>query len=286
MIQGTAAVNAITCEIIQNYEELIEASEYDFSSVAVSLFPYEGKSESEVSFGDGEIIFVIKEDTAGWWEGEVNGNYGFFPSNYVKSILSLTQKETDKPVTPTPTASVECSAPKAAEQPKAVEPTTAKPASASGGESVQAGRTKSNTRGGGGGSKQKFMSDLENLKKLARSEADNNVKLQALVESLVKDVESLKSIPAPQSSGSSASLDSLQQEMASMRSQMDELSSSNAQLVSDLEGTNQSISATKKQLDALKTEEIALKRDLKILQFKCDKIPEGSTRRAAPTLNK
>ena len=329
MIQGTAAVNAITCEIIQNYEEIIEVCENDFCSIALSLYAYEGKTESEVSFGEGEIVFVIKEDTGGWWEGEVNGNYGFFPSNYVKSILKIQKDDKDgkptKPKAPEPKkeepAAQTTVAAKPAVQPVAVtkpaavikpaaanpvatKPVATKPVEANPvvnkpaankpvGANNQVGRPAAGTTGGrgaGGGSKQKFMQDLEDLKKIAKTESENNAKLQSLVENLAKEVEKLKQQPSSSSNSSGGDVSGLQQTVSDMRSEVQKLSDSNSKLESELQTTNENIAEAKKQLDSLKTEEIALKRDLKILQFKCDKLkPEGGTsgsRRQAPSLNK
>lgn len=42
--------------------------------------------EKDVSFKEGDLIRVIdKSNPAGWWEGEVNGVTGFFPSTFVES---------------------------------------------------------------------------------------------------------------------------------------------------------------------------------------------------------
>ncbi|KIJ17756.1 hypothetical protein PAXINDRAFT_154335 [Paxillus involutus ATCC 200175] len=49
-----------------------------------------------LSFRAGEVIRVFNRDASGWWDGELNGQRGWFPSNYVSAdegVISLTEKE-------------------------------------------------------------------------------------------------------------------------------------------------------------------------------------------------
>eukprot|EP00012_Vannella_robusta_P009987 CAMPEP_0206196538 /NCGR_PEP_ID=MMETSP0166-20121206/8511_1 /ASSEMBLY_ACC=CAM_ASM_000260 /TAXON_ID=95228 /ORGANISM="Vannella robusta, Strain DIVA3 518/3/11/1/6" /LENGTH=675 /DNA_ID=CAMNT_0053614039 /DNA_START=16 /DNA_END=2043 /DNA_ORIENTATION=+ len=306
MIQGTAAVNAITCDMIQSYEEICEVDENeDFLSVAVALYKYDATSDSQVSFVEGAIVFVTKEDTGGWWEGEVNGEFGFFPSNYVKPVLQLQQKEVEKPAktkAPAP-------APKAAEASTTTETaktTTTPAASAAAATELQSNPAKSATKAPaskpdapkrsrkstaqGGGSKQKFLADLEELKSIAAQESAKNASLESLVNTLAKEVEELKKQGTggtTASSGSSAGLGDLESTLSSLRGDVQSLSASNTKLSDELTQTTDSLDKMKKQLDTLKQEEIGLKRDLKIVQFKCDKLSESDTskaRRPPPSL--
>mmetsp|Transcript_110592 Transcript_110592/g.165586 ORF Transcript_110592/g.165586 Transcript_110592/m.165586 type:complete len:663 (-) Transcript_110592:120-2108(-) len=294
MIQGTAAVNAITCDMIQNYEEIVENAENeDFISVAIALYKYEGKSETEVSFGEGAVVFVTKEDTAGWWEGEVNGEFGFFPANYVRPVLQL-QKEPEKPV--------------AKPKPKAADPvekdTSAKQASSSpaaASSSAVAAEVKSkievksepkkqrpNPRasGAGGGSKQKFMAELEDLKTAAIQEAMKNASLETLVNNMALELEELKKSGGAQSSAGTGG--DLKATVTSLRGEVKALVESNSKLSKELAQTTTSLGDMKKQLDGLKQQEIELKRDLKIVQFKCDKLTDTGekVRRPPPSINR
>jgi len=55
---------------------------------ARALYDYEGESANDLSFREGDIISIIdKSDPSGWWEGELNGATGFFPSNFVEEIV-------------------------------------------------------------------------------------------------------------------------------------------------------------------------------------------------------
>ncbi|KIP10219.1 hypothetical protein PHLGIDRAFT_125720 [Phlebiopsis gigantea 11061_1 CR5-6] len=46
-----------------------------------------------LEFQAGQIIRVLNRDTSGWWDGEVDGRRGWFPSNYVTSDVGLLADE-------------------------------------------------------------------------------------------------------------------------------------------------------------------------------------------------
>lgn len=53
---------------------------------AKALFPYEAATDDELTFNEGDIIFIVQKDQAGWWEGELNGKKGWVPANYVQEM--------------------------------------------------------------------------------------------------------------------------------------------------------------------------------------------------------
>mmetsp|Transcript_26170 Transcript_26170/g.36847 ORF Transcript_26170/g.36847 Transcript_26170/m.36847 type:complete len:438 (-) Transcript_26170:162-1475(-) len=54
---------------------------------ARAIYEYQGENETDLSFAEGEIINVLdKSDPSGWWQGEINGRVGFFPSNFIEEI--------------------------------------------------------------------------------------------------------------------------------------------------------------------------------------------------------
>ncbi|VDL61226.1 unnamed protein product [Hymenolepis diminuta] len=55
---------------------------------AQALFDYDRQHFDELSFKTGEIIKVLKQIEGGWWHGELNGTQGWFPSNYVRKLVS------------------------------------------------------------------------------------------------------------------------------------------------------------------------------------------------------
>ncbi|XP_076871747.1 abl interactor 2b isoform X2 [Brachyhypopomus gauderio] len=53
----------------------------------VAIYDYSRDKEDELSFQEGAIIYVIKKNDDGWFEGVMNGTTGLFPGNYVESIM-------------------------------------------------------------------------------------------------------------------------------------------------------------------------------------------------------
>uniref|UniRef100_A0A8C7UI76 Abl interactor 1 n=1 Tax=Oncorhynchus mykiss TaxID=8022 RepID=A0A8C7UI76_ONCMY len=53
----------------------------------VAIYDYSKDKEDELSFMEGSIIYIIKKNDDGWYEGVCNGVTGLFPGNYVESIM-------------------------------------------------------------------------------------------------------------------------------------------------------------------------------------------------------
>uniref|UniRef100_V9KEH4 Abl interactor 1 n=1 Tax=Callorhinchus milii TaxID=7868 RepID=V9KEH4_CALMI len=53
----------------------------------VAIYDYSKDKEDELSFMEGAIIYVIKKNDDGWYEGVINGVTGLFPGNYVEPIM-------------------------------------------------------------------------------------------------------------------------------------------------------------------------------------------------------
>lgn len=53
----------------------------------VAIYDYIQDKEDELSFQEGAIIYVIKKNDDGWYEGVMSGTTGLFPGNYVESIM-------------------------------------------------------------------------------------------------------------------------------------------------------------------------------------------------------
>ncbi|XP_054621235.1 abl interactor 1a isoform X12 [Dunckerocampus dactyliophorus] len=53
----------------------------------VAIYDYSKDKEDELSFMEGAIIYVVKKNDDGWFEGVSNGVTGLFPGNYVESII-------------------------------------------------------------------------------------------------------------------------------------------------------------------------------------------------------
>ncbi|XP_015209481.2 abl interactor 1a isoform X4 [Lepisosteus oculatus] len=53
----------------------------------VAIYDYAKDKDDELSFMEGAIIYIIKKNDDGWFEGVCNGVTGLFPGNYVESIM-------------------------------------------------------------------------------------------------------------------------------------------------------------------------------------------------------
>ena len=54
------------------------------------IYDYTKDKDDELSFMEGAIIYVIKKNDDGWYEGVCNRVTGLFPGNYVESIMHYT----------------------------------------------------------------------------------------------------------------------------------------------------------------------------------------------------
>jgi len=53
----------------------------------VTIYAYEATEENELTFAEGETIYLIEKDESGWWRGRnKKGVEGVFPSNFVEVV--------------------------------------------------------------------------------------------------------------------------------------------------------------------------------------------------------
>ena len=52
------------------------------------MFPYTAQNPDELTFYKGSVINVVSKEGE-WWKGEMNGQTGMFPSNYVQPLSDL-----------------------------------------------------------------------------------------------------------------------------------------------------------------------------------------------------
>jgi len=52
-------------------------------SQRVALYDYQAQQSDELSFVKGNVIAVLSKDHPDWWMGELAGNTGIFPANFV-----------------------------------------------------------------------------------------------------------------------------------------------------------------------------------------------------------
>lgn len=68
-------------------------------SYCLALYDYEATCPEELSFTEGKVIRILRKVVHavddGWWEGELNGHTGLFPSLVVEEC-----RENGEPLTP------------------------------------------------------------------------------------------------------------------------------------------------------------------------------------------
>lgn len=57
------------------------------SPYAMTLYPFEGQSDNELSFDTNEIVYLIQHIDDQWTEGEIDGRIGLFPTCFVSIIV-------------------------------------------------------------------------------------------------------------------------------------------------------------------------------------------------------
>lgn len=67
--------------------------------ICKALYPYKALNDDELTLREGDVITIISRDgqDKGWWKGELNGQIGVFPDNFVQVIPI---DEASKPLRP------------------------------------------------------------------------------------------------------------------------------------------------------------------------------------------
>ncbi|XP_064095811.1 abl interactor 2-like isoform X2 [Macrobrachium nipponense] len=53
----------------------------------IAVYDYSADKEDELTFSENAVIYVLKKNDDGWWEGVMNGVTGLFPGNYVEPLM-------------------------------------------------------------------------------------------------------------------------------------------------------------------------------------------------------
>ncbi|VDB86882.1 unnamed protein product [Peniophora sp. CBMAI 1063] len=69
--------------------------------LAMHDFIPEHNNATCLSFRAGQVIHVLNRDPSGWWDGELDGSRGWFPSNYVNGELGLLVDDDNESSMPT-----------------------------------------------------------------------------------------------------------------------------------------------------------------------------------------
>ncbi|XP_041970919.1 abl interactor 2 [Aricia agestis] len=81
--QYTSAVPAI----VPDEEDLPGWVPKNYIEKVVAIYDYYADKEDELSFQESSVIYVLKKNDDGWWEGVMDGVTGLFPGNYVEPCV-------------------------------------------------------------------------------------------------------------------------------------------------------------------------------------------------------
>lgn len=65
----------------------------------IALYPYEAQNDDELTFHKDAVINVLSKEDASWWKGEVNGQVGVFPMNYVGPLTGMNEVKLEETAT-------------------------------------------------------------------------------------------------------------------------------------------------------------------------------------------
>lgn len=54
----------------------------------IAKFDFQAQETEELSFHKGDVINVVEKDDDNWWKGELHGQMGLFPTNYVETLTN------------------------------------------------------------------------------------------------------------------------------------------------------------------------------------------------------
>lgn len=60
----------------------------------ISLFDFQARTTNELSFNAGDSILIYDKSDSGWWKGELGGNVGLVPQEYIKVVNDYTPGST------------------------------------------------------------------------------------------------------------------------------------------------------------------------------------------------
>lgn len=73
--------------IVPEEEDLPGWVPKNYIEKVVAIYDYYADKEDELSFQESSVIYVLKKNDDGWWEGVMDGITGLFPGNYVEHCV-------------------------------------------------------------------------------------------------------------------------------------------------------------------------------------------------------
>jgi hypothetical protein len=73
---------------VTSHESTISKNGVLYQEYYIAKYDYEPESPNYLPFAAGQLIKIIRKHPSGWWDGELAGRRGWFPSNYLYSDSS------------------------------------------------------------------------------------------------------------------------------------------------------------------------------------------------------
>lgn len=73
--------------IVPDEEDLPGWVPKNYIEKVVAIYDYYADKDDELSFQESSVIYVLKKNDDGWWEGVMDGITGLFPGNYVEPCV-------------------------------------------------------------------------------------------------------------------------------------------------------------------------------------------------------
>lgn len=92
---GTSGVTGVSHIIARDLAGVVVAQDLslpgwvpkNYLEKVIAIYDYNADKEDELTFQEGQIIYVLKKNDDGWWEGVMEGITGLFPGNYVEQTV-------------------------------------------------------------------------------------------------------------------------------------------------------------------------------------------------------
>lgn len=75
--------------LLSSWYIILSRSIYNHSwfSIVVAIYDYQKLRDDELELTEGDVLYVIKKNDDGWYEGIKDGMQGLFPGNYVAPYM-------------------------------------------------------------------------------------------------------------------------------------------------------------------------------------------------------
>ncbi|XP_077297188.1 tyrosine kinase Abl isoform X2 [Arctopsyche grandis] len=84
---GQGTVSGMMPTIVPDEEDLPGWVPKNYIEKVVAIYDYYADKEDELSFQESAVVYVLKKNDDGWWEGVMDGITGLFPGNYVEPCV-------------------------------------------------------------------------------------------------------------------------------------------------------------------------------------------------------